>query len=397
MTITMKYINYLFALILLMVVPGLSAAQEPSVPHPAAQPTPAQPIPAPPQTAARAFVLLDFHTGRVLAESNADERMEPASLTKLMTAYIAFRELAAGNIAMDDKVTISEQAWRTMGSRTFVQVGTQVSVEDLIKGMIIQSGNDASVALAEHIAGSESGFAAMMNREAKRLGMNNSRFMNSTGMPDPDLYITAHDVGRLTRALIRDFPDHYQFYSTREFTYNEITQYNRNKLLWQGQDVDGVKTGYTESAGYCLVASALRDGMRLITVVLGTSSESARAKESQGLLNYGFRFFETHRLYEQNKPISTVRIWKGDSETLPLGLDRDLYITVARGQYDDLNAAMEIDTAIMAPARKGQPLGKVKVTLDQKVIAERSLVALEGVAEGSLWQRLSDSAKLWFN
>lgn len=356
----------------------------------------AAPAPAAPAIAARSYVLMDFSSARILAENKAHERMEPASLTKLMTAYIVFKELEKGSIKLDGEVLISEYAWRATGSRMFIEVNKRVPVKDLLKGMIIQSGNDATVALAEHVAGSEDAFAALMNQYAQTLGMSETHFVNSTGMPDPQHYTTAHDLAILTRSLIHDFPEYYKWYSVREFTYNEIKQYNRNTLLWRDEHVDGVKTGHTESAGFCLIASALRDNMRLISVVLGTSSEEARAQQSQQLLNYGFRFFETRRLYEAEKELTTAPIWKGDSDVLPLGLAEDLYITIPRGQYDNLTAKMNINTNITAPAIKNQPYGSVEIMLGGNNIAQRPLVSLRDVAEGNLFQRLADEIKLLF-
>ncbi len=356
----------------------------------------ALPIPKPPATGATAFIIQDFHSGRIIAEQASEQPVEPASITKLMTAYAVFKELANGNITLDDMVTISEKAWRTPGSRMFIEVGKQVSVENLLKGMIIQSGNDATVALAEYIAGSEETFAALMNRHAEELGMGNSHFMNSTGLPDKEHYMSARDIARLAEMLIREFPDYYDWYSQKEFTWNDITQYNRNKLLWRDESVDGIKTGHTDSAGYCLVTSAEKEGMRLITVVLGTKSENARAEASQALLNYGFRFFETHKLYETGMALTNARIWKGASETIQLGLDRPLYVTIPRGQYKSLDASMTVDSRITAPVAAGQTLGMVLVRLGDDVIAEQELVALQQVGEGSFWQRIVDEAMLYF-
>ena len=353
-------------------------------------------VPPAPPIKARAYILMDFDSGQILAESKADEHMEPASLTKLMTSYVLYKEMRDGRIKLNDMVTISEHAWRMGGSRTFVPVGKKVSVEDLLKGMIVQSGNDATVALAEYAAGSEEVFVSLMNQEAKRLGMTGTHFVDSTGMPNAEHYTTARDMAVLTRAMIREFPDHYQLYSMRTFTFNDITQHNRNKLLWRDKSVDGVKTGHTESAGYCLVASALRDNMRLISVVLGTDSEEARAEESEKLLSYGFRFYETHRLYGANKPLSTVRIWKGESEKLPLGLMHELYITIPRGEYDKLDAQMKLEQPIIAPASKGQHYGSLNVNLEGQTVAVKPLVALKDVAEGSFFQQVVDDIKLWF-
>jgi D-alanyl-D-alanine carboxypeptidase (penicillin-binding protein 5/6) len=353
-------------------------------------------VPPPPTVNARAYILMDYDSGQVLAESKADERMEPASLTKLMTSYVIYKELRDGRIKLNDMVTISERAWRMGGSRTFVPVGKKVSVEDLLKGMIVQSGNDATVALAEYVGGSESVFVSMMNQEAKRLGMTGTHFVDSTGMPNPDHYTTARDLAVLTRAIIREYPDHYQLYSMRTFTFNGITQHNRNKLLWRDKSVDGVKTGHTESAGYCLVASALQDNMRLISVVLGTDSEEARAEESQKLLSYGFRFYETHRLYGANQPLSTVRIWKGATEKLPVGLQHELYVTIPRGEYSKLDAQMKLQQPIIAPANKGVPYGSLNVSLEGQTVVVKPLVALQDVAEGGIFQQVVDDIKLWF-
>ncbi len=356
-----------------------------------------QPTPAAPMLAARAYILLDFHSGKVLAQRKADERMEPASLTKLLTAYTVFQAVASGKIKLGDQVTISEKAWKSEGSRMFVQVGTRVSVDDLLKGMIVQSGNDATIALAEHTAGDETTFVALMNQTAQLLGMKNSHFTNSTGLPDPELYITARDSALLARALIRDFPDYYKYYAIKEFSYNSIKQYNRNTLLWRDIGADGVKTGHTESAGFCLVSSALRDNMRLVAAVLGATSKKERADQSQALLNYGFRFFETQRLYSAAQPLKTTTIWKGASKELKLGLSEDLYVTIPRGQYRLLKAVMEMDKTIIAPAAKDAKYGMVKITLGDEVVAERPLVALQPVALGGWWRRLVDTIRLWFH
>ena len=354
------------------------------------------PIPKPPATGAKAYILQDFDSQRIVAEKDSDQSIEPASITKLMSAYSVFTELKNGNITLEDQVTISEKAWRTPGSRMFIEVGKQVSVEDLLKGMIIQSGNDATVALAEYIAGSEDTFAALMNRHAEELGLTGSHFMNSTGLPDSEHYMSARDIALLASRLIREFPEYYKWYSQKEFTYNDITQYNRNKLLWRDDSVDGVKTGHTDSAGYCLVTSAKQEDMRLISVVLGTDSENARAEASQALLNYGFRFFETHKLYDSGNQLTTSRIWKGETESVSLGINKPLYATIPRGQYQSLDASMTIDNRITAPVAEGRALGMVHVKLGDAVIAEQELVALQGVNEGSFWQRIMDEALLYF-
>jgi len=358
--------------------------------------TAAMPTPNAPEIAARGYLLQDFDSGQVIAEKNSHEQMEPASLTKLMTAHIIFSELRAGNLTLSTEVLISKKAWRMQGSRMFIEVNKRVSVEDLLKGMIIQSGNDASVALAEHVAGSEEAFASLMNHHADKLGMRRTHFVNSTGMPDDDHYTTVHDLALLTRALISEFPEYYKWYSIKEFTYNDIRQHNRNALLWRDKYVDGVKTGHTDSAGYCLISSALRDNMRLISIVLDTKSKEARAKESQKLLNYGFRFFETRLLYSANSQLTTSRVWKGASEQLPLGLAEDLYITIPRGRYEQLDASMKIGTQIIAPVEKGSSHGTVDISLEGSHIVERPLVALQAIEEGGMLQRLADEISLFF-
>ena len=356
----------------------------------------ALPIPKPPSTGAKSFIIQDYGSGNILAEENSDVSVEPASITKLMTAYAVFNELQSGNIALDDIVTISEKAWRTPGSRMFVEVGKQVTVEDLLQGMIVQSGNDATVALAEYVAGSEDSFAALMNKHAEEIGLSGSHFMNSTGLPDENHYMTARDIAQLSTLLIRNYPEYYKWYSQKEYTFNDITQHNRNRLLWRDDSVDGLKTGHTESAGYCLVTSAEKEGMRLITVVLGTSSDNARTDASQALLNYGFRFFETHKLYDAGTQLTTSRIWKGSSETIALGIDKPLYVTIPRGQYNSLDASMNIDQRIMAPVNAGQPLGSVLVKLGEQVVADQPLVSLQAIGEGSFWQRITDEGLLYF-
>jgi D-alanyl-D-alanine carboxypeptidase (penicillin-binding protein 5/6) len=353
------------------------------------------PKPSAPTVAAKAHVLIDYDSGRVLAEENADERLPPASITKLMTSYVVSHELHSGNIGLDDEVLISEKAWRMIGSRSFIKVNTKVSVEALLRGMIVQSGNDAAVALAEHIAGSEEVFAQMMNQYAQQLGMFGTNYMNATGLPDPEHYTTARDIATLSAALIRDFPEHYAWYAEKEFTYNDITQHNRNKLLWRDNSVDGLKTGHTEEAGFCLAASAKRGDMRLITVVLGTRSENARAQETQKLLNYGFRFFETHQLYQANATITDTKVWKGAQDQLALGLAKNLTVTVPRGQYDDLAATTNIQQPVIAPIEAGAQLGEVEIRLGDEVIAKQPLVALTTIEKGSWWRRLVDEILLW--
>ena len=357
-------------------------------------------IPSPPQIGAKAHILLDPNTGKVLAEHNADQRLAPASLTKLMTAYTVFQELRSGRIKLDSQVRVSKRAWRTGGSKMFIKVNTEVSVEQLVKGMIIQSGNDASVALAEFVAGSVDSFADLMNHNAENLGMNDSRFQNPTGLPSDDHYSSARDLARLTAALISEFPEYYTYYSELEYTYQPpgekpITQPNRNRLLRRDKTVDGVKTGYTKDAGYCLVASALRDGMRLISVVLGTETASQRFSTSQSLLTWGFRFYESHRLYAAGQPVERVRIWMGDRERVDLGPLQDIYVTLPRGLYKKLETTVAVDGTLTAPVEAHQTLGKVTVTLDGKTLIERPLVTLEAVPEGSIWRKMVDSSLMW--
>lgn len=381
----MKKPRFLVCLIAIVLL-GLPAAH-------AQQPIP---VPAPPALAAPSFILMDFHSGRVIADKQPDARMEPASLTKMMTAYVVFNELKAGNISLQDEVTISEKAWRAPGSRMFIEVGDKVSVENLLMGLIIQSGNDASIALAEHVAGTEATFAQVMNQYAVALGMDGSNFVNATGLPHPDHYSSARDIATLSRAVIANFPEYYQWYSQKEFTFNGIRQTNRNLLLWRDPSVDGLKTGHTDAAGYCLATSAQRDGQRLIAVVMGAKSEKARADHNQSLLNYGFRFFATHHLYEAGQAITQPRVWKGETENLPLGLEQDLYVTIPRRQYDNLEAKMELPPTITAPIRQGTVQGTLRVRLDGVVVAEQPLVALQSVEEAGFFGRMKDSVLLWF-
>lgn len=355
----------------------------------------ALPVPAAPNIDATGLLLVDMHSDRILVEKNADQRLEPASITKIMTAHVVFHELEKGDLKLDDMVSVSEKAWKTEGSRMFIEVNTKVSVDELLKGLIIQSGNDAAVALAEHVAGSEEAFANLMNEHAAQLGMDGTHYVNSTGLPDPYHYTTARDIVKVTEATIHDYPEFYKLYAVKEYTYNDIRQHNRNNLLWRDSSVDGVKTGHTESAGYCLVSSAERDGMRLIAVVMGTDSKKARIKESTALLNYGFRFFETHRLYGAGQALAQARIWKGERENLALGLDDDLFVTIPRRQYDKLQARTEIKPTIEAPVNKGQALGEVIVELSGTEVTRMPLRALADMPEGGLWNLMVDSVLLW--
>lgn len=353
-------------------------------------------IPAMPELAAKSYVLLDALSGKVLVENNGDERLAPASLTKLMTAYIATKEIQNGQIAEQDMVTVSEKAWRTGGSRMFIDVGKQVSVDDLLHGIIIQSGNDASVALAEHIAGSEEAFSSMMNTAATRLQLDNTHFMNATGLPAEEHYSSAHDMAKLARAIIYEDPEHYSIYAQKEFLWNGIKQPNRNLLLWRDKTVDGLKTGHTDEAGYCLVASAVRDDMRLISVVFGASSEAARAAETQKLLTYGFRFFETKTFYNKGVELAENKVWKGESSQVKVGLAQDLTLTLPRGQVNKMAATMVLDESVVAPIKQGDRLGVVEVRLGDEVLHTADLVALHDVEAGGFFSRMLDAIRMFF-
>lgn len=355
-------------------------------------------VPSPPQIAGTSYILVDATTGRVIMEENADERLPPASLTKIMTAYIAEVELDNGNMDMDDEVYVSENAWSTQGSKMFLDVDSYVPVSDIMRGIIIQSGNDASVAMAEHIAGSEDAFADLMNQHAEALGLENSSFMNASGLDTEDNYnrMSARDLAELSRVTIRDHPEHYDIYSEREFTYNGITQQNRNTLLFRDSSVDGIKTGWTEAAGYCLVASAVRNDMRLISVVMGTVSEEARVVETQKMLNYGFRFYETHNLYEGGEVLTTTRVWSGDTNSLELGVPEAVNLTIPRGRSDELNASLDIDEVIKAGVEEGQVMGTVNITLEDQQLYSGDVVALHAVEQGGWIKRIIDALTLFF-
>ena len=347
--------------------------------------------------AAKAYYLADFQTGQALAGQNAHERIEPASLTKLMTAYVTFSALKQNRITLDQTAQVSERAWRMIGSRMFIEPNKPVTVDELIKGMIVQSGNDACITLAETIAGSEEIFVHMMNKEAARIGMKNTHFTNSTGLPDPEHYSSAHDLALLASAIIRDFPEFYPLYSLKEYTYNGITQPNRNRLLWLDPHVDGLKTGWTKTAGYCLITSAIRDKRRLVSVVIGSDSANVRSIESQRLLNYGFQFFDTLHLYEKKQEVTTIQLWKGEQNLLKAGFSHDIYFTLPRGQGDKLKATMEFQQPLIAPINAGQKVGTVKFTLNGKPMATYPLVALETVNTTNIFGRTWDSMMLFFN
>ncbi len=350
--------------------------------------------PPAPQIKANGYILQDFTSGNVLAELNADKRLEPASLTKIMTAYVVFGEIQQGRLALTDLVRISEKAYRMTGSRMFIEINSDVSVEDLLRGMIIQSGNDASVALAERVAGSEQIFAELMNQQARKLGMSATHFTNATGLPDPEHYSSPRDIAKVTRALIQEFPEFYRYYSERSFTYNKIKQRNRNRLLWKDDSVDGVKTGYTEAAGYCLVTSAKRDQTRLVSVLLGAPTPEARVNESHALLTYGFNFFETHRLYQAGQALAQPRVWLGDKPTLALGIAEDLWVTIPRGSYKQLKPELKLPERLQAPIARGQPLGDLRLMLEGRELRKIPVLALDDVAEGGFFSRMVDKAKL---
>ena len=356
----------------------------------------AMPAPAPPIIGAKSYLVVDATTGRELASLDPDKALAPASLTKIMTTYVVFTALKQGQISLEDEVTISEKAWRMPGSRMFVEVGKRIAVEDLLLGMIVQSGNDASVALAEHIAGTEGVFAQMMNQYAQGLGMHSSNFLNATGMPAEGHVTTARDLATLARAMIEEFPDYYAWHAVKEFTFNDIKQSNRNSLLWRDPSVDGLKTGHTDDAGYCLVSSAKRDDMRIVSVVMGTSSTKARTNGSQALLNYGFRFFETRLLFKAGEEVTTTRIWKSANETSRLGVLEDLYITVRRGTYDQLESTLDIPAIVEAPIAAGQPVATLNISLGEQEVQSTPLRALDDNPTGSFWQRTKDSVSLWF-
>lgn len=348
-------------------------------------------IPSAPQIDAKAYVLMDSDSGKVIAAQNPDMRLPPASLTKLMTLYVVFDALKNGQIKMDDMVTVSQKAWQTGGSRMFIKVGTQVPVSDLLQGVIVASGNDATVALAEFVGGSEDSFTSIMNQEAQRLGLSNSHFEDSNGLPSPEHYASAKDMAILASHIINDFPEYYPLFAKKEFMFNNIKQSNRNRLLWRYEFADGLKTGHTDDAGFCLVASAKQNGMRLVSVVMGAPSDSARAVDSVNLLTYGFRFYKTYKLYAGGQSIAQARVWKGEERKVPAGVMKSLYITIPVGQYDKLAANAVLKTPINAPIAKGQQIGTLDITLDNKPFMAEPLVALKDNPKGGLWAQLSDT------
>ena len=354
-------------------------------------------LPSPPQIAARAWLLMDANSGQILASQGPDERIEPASLTKLMTAYLVFSALRDKKITLEQTVTVSERASRAGGSRMFIDPKKPVMVEELIRGMIIQSGNDACIALAEAIAGSEEAFVQLMNREAQRLGMKGTQFTNSSGLPHAKHYATARDLGMLSAALIREFPVQYKYYAMKEFRYNNITQQNRNRLLWLDPTVDGVKTGFTDSAGYCLIASAARGPRRMLSVVVGTNSDSLRAQESQKLLNFGFQLYDSVRVYAKGTTISTLKVWKGSDSRLNVGVPNDLVVSVPRGTNDKVKAEFIAQEPLVAPVAAGQRVGTLRVLLENRVMGEYPVVALSAVSVAGIFGRAWDTLLLWFD
>lgn len=353
-------------------------------------------VPEPPKLEATQYLLIDFLSGTELAAKDPDKRIEPASITKLMTAYILYQELEKGNISVDDRVIVSQKAWKMEGSRMFLEAGKKVPLGRMISGLIIQSGNDAAIALAEHIAGSEENFVRKMNDEAVRLGMTNTNFVNVTGWPNPRHYMSARDIAKLTRTVIAEYPEHYEMYKEKEYSYNGIKQYNRNKLLWHDKTVDGVKTGHTESAGYCLLSSAQRGSMRLISVVLGADSDKTRTNYSQQLLEYGFRFFETHKLYDANSVLTEARVWKGTQSKVPTGILEDFYVTIPKGHYSQLKGLMEIHKSIDAPVKRGDVIGTAIIRDLDRIVLQKPLVAMDSVDAGGTWTNISDTVKKVF-
>jgi len=356
----------------------------------------AQLVPQPPGIAARAWLLLDYGWNQTLASENADTRIEPASLTKLMTAYLTFAALKQGTLKPGQTVPVSERAWKVQGSRMFIEPKRPVTADELLRGMIVQSGNDACIALAEAISGSEEVFVQMMNREAQRLGLNNTHFANSTGLPDPQHYSTARDLAMLTAALIHDYPEYYPLYSLKEYSYNRITQPNRNRLLWLDPHVDGVKTGHTEAAGFCLIASAKRGPRRLLAVVLGTDSDGARAQEAQKLLNFGFQNYDAVRLYEANQAVSQLRVFKGGQNNVKAGFQNDFTLSVPQGQAAQLKVQLISQQPLVAPVNVGSRVGTLKLTFGGKPYGEFAVVALETVPIAGIFGRAWDTVRLWF-
>lgn len=387
--------------VITLIFQSFKASADDLLPQELSKPTPtvvSKPMTIPPAPAinAKAFILIDTNSGKIIAEKNSTEKLPPASLTKMMTLYVISNALKNQQVKLDDNVRVSKEAWQTGGSRMFIKEGDYVKIEDLLKGIIVDSGNDACVAMAEHLGGSENSFADIMNQQAQQLGMKDSHFTDSTGLPDPNHYTTARDLAILGRALVNDFPDYYPWYSQKWFSYNGIRQPNRNRLLWRDSQVDGIKTGHTNEAGFCLVSSALRNNMRLLAVVLGEPSESARADDSEKLLNYGFRFFETHQIYKAQQSVIELPVYKGDSNSLKVGLLNNEFITIPMGQYEHLNISTKVPAYIKAPIKSGQPIGELVIQFEGKEIATKPIFALEAVEEGGFFKRSKDSVSLLF-
>lgn len=373
----------------------ITAVANPVIPI-ATQPQPVI-TPSTPNIDAKGYIIMDANSGKIIAEKNSNIRMAPASLTKLMTMYVISNALKAGTIHLDDKVRVSEKAWRTGGSRMFIKVNDEVPVRDLLQGIVVASGNDASVAMAEYLGGTEEAFASMMNAQAKYIGMNDSHFVDSNGLPNPNHYSTPHDLALLAQAIIKNFPEDYKLYSEKWFSYNNIRQPNRNRLLWNYQYADGLKTGHTDEAGFCLVASAIKDGTRLISVVMGAPNDRARTEDSVRLLTFGFRFYETHKLYSATKPLIQARVWKGEKREVPMGLATDLYVTMPAGQYKNVQAKLKLNEPIKAPIVKGQAYGTLNIMLNGQVLASQPLIALDSDNQGGIWRSMSDTLNFSFN
>jgi D-alanyl-D-alanine carboxypeptidase (penicillin-binding protein 5/6) len=386
-----------------LLIGAVAAQSAPPKPAPIPRPVvPEAPVPPAPEVDGKSWVLMDYATGQILASKDPDVQVEPASITKVMTDYVVSAEIANGKIHMTDQVTISENAWRgggagTDGSTSFLKLNSQVPLKDLLYGMIIQSGNDAAIALAEHSAGSEDAFANLMNAYAKQIGMTHSNFRNASGYPISDHFTTARDIAILSRALIHDFPEDYAISAVKEFEWNGIKQHNRNLLLWRDGNVDGIKTGHTAAAGYCLAASAKQGDSRMIAIVMGASSEKGRADAALALMNYGFRFYESHKLYDHTKALATPRLWKGAENTIALGVTDDVTATVKRGDYDKLKANLDIPATLIAPFKKGQQVGTLRITLDGQPVVTQPLVALDDAPQGGFFSRLWDTIMLWFH
>jgi D-alanyl-D-alanine carboxypeptidase (penicillin-binding protein 5/6) len=379
-----------------VVSPGINQGA-PITPAPAITNDKPMVVPDPPEIEGTGYILVDADSGYVMAQHNANERMAPASLTKLMTMYVVSGMLKSGRISLDDEVLVSEKAWRTGGSRMFIQVGTQVPVRDLVNGIIVASGNDACVAMAEYVAGSEDTFVGLMNQAAQHLGMTNTHYSDATGLPDPDNYTTPYDQSILTRAIIQHYPEDYAWYKKKEFTYNDIKQSNRNLLLWRDTTVDGLKTGFTDDAGYCLVASAKREDMRLIAIVMGSSSTEQRSKDVQALLNYGFRFYKTNKLYDGGTALKTIPTWFGQQDSVRLGVHQDLYVTVPIGDFSKLKAKVSVEQPLKAPVVKGQAYGQIQVMLGDEIVSTQPLIALHDNPEAGFISRTIDHVKLFFS